>query len=117
MAVAALKSLDTLPQTPASDVKKLGWRGVMKVVARSGKVVVTNHNQPEAVILPVEEYNRLLNLLRDAAARDEMSLDALRKQFDARLACLNAAGAGDTLETLFDQPFSFKGKAFTGSEF
>ena len=43
MAVAALKSLDTLPQTPASDVKKLGWRGVMKVVARSGKAVSYTH--------------------------------------------------------------------------
>ena len=116
-ALPALKPLDTLPQTPASDVKKLGWRGVMKVVARSGKVVVTNHNQPEAVILPVEEYTRLLNLLRDAAARDEAALDALRRKFDERLACLNEPGTGDKLISIFDKPFRYDGKIFNGDEF
>lgn len=117
MSAAALKTLDTLPHTPASDVKKFGWRGVMKVVARSGGVVVTNHNQPEAVILPVEEYNRLLKLLQDAGEKDRMALDTLRKQFDERLACLNAPDAGEKLHALFDQPFSFKGKVFTGAEY
>ena len=47
----SLDTLDDLPRTPASDVKKLGWRGVMKSLGSIGKVVVTNHNQPEAVIL------------------------------------------------------------------
>lgn len=113
----ALKSLESLPHTPASDMKKLGWRGVMKAVTRSGKVVITNHNQPEAVILPVEEYARMLNLLRAAAARDEAALDTLRRRFDERLACLNAPGAGEKLAELFDKPFSFEGKVFTGDEF
>ena len=70
MAATILKPMDDLPHTPASDVKKLGWRGVMQVVARNGRMVVTNHNKPEAVILPVEEYNRLLALLREAGEKD-----------------------------------------------
>jgi hypothetical protein len=34
-------AIDALPKTPASDVKKLGWRGVMRDVQKSGRVVVT----------------------------------------------------------------------------
>ena len=113
----ALKSLDALPRTPASDLKKLGWRGVMKSVARHGKTVVTNHDEPEAVILPIAEYTALLEKLREATARDEAALDTLRRQFDQRLACLNAPGAGEALDTLFDKPFSFEGQPFTGNGF
>ena len=113
-ASTALKPLDALPQTPASDVKKLGWRGVMRVVARDGKVVVTNHNQPEAVILPVEEYTRLLELLREAADRDEAALDALRRRFDERLAALDAPDAGRKLRALLRKPLSLEGKAIAG---
>lgn len=28
---------DQLPRTPASDVKKLGWRGVMRAVGREAR--------------------------------------------------------------------------------
>ena len=116
-ASTALKPLDALPQTPASDVKKLGWRGVMRVVARDGKVVVTNHNQPEAVILPVEEYTRLLDLLREAADRDEAALDALRRRFDERLASLQAPDAGEKLDAIFDRPLDLGGRVIAGQTF
>jgi len=113
----ALKSVESLPRTPASDLKKLGWRGVMKTIARSGKVLVTNHDEPEAVIIPVAEYNAMLALLRDAAARDEAALNALRRKYDERLQWLNAPGAGDVIDGLFDKPLDLNGKIFTGTEF
>jgi len=115
--VLALETMENLPRTPASDMKKLGWRGVMNAVARSGKVVITNHNQPEAVILPIAEYTAILERLRQAAAKDEIALDALRRKFDERLACLNEPGAGDKLAAIFDKPFSFEGKIFTGDDY
>ncbi|MBS0198889.1 MAG: type II toxin-antitoxin system Phd/YefM family antitoxin [Proteobacteria bacterium] len=114
---SALISVETLPHTPASDVKKLGWRGVMKLVARNGKTVVTNHNEPEAVILPVEEYNRLLQLLRDAGEKDRAVVEQLRRKYDERLRWLDAASATDVLDGLFDQPLDLGGKIFTGTEF
>ena len=117
MAAIALNALENLPHTPASDVKKLGWRGVMKTIARSGRVVVTNHNEPEAVILSAEEYTAMLNLLREAAAKDELALNALRRKFDERLACLHAPDADEKLAALFDKPFSFEGSVFTGNEY
>ena len=110
----ALKSLDALPRTPASDLKKLGWRGVMQVVARRGKVVVTNHNKPEAVILPVEEYDRLLALLRNAGEKDRLLLEDLRRRFDERLACLDAPGAGDTLRDILRRPLVLEGRVIAG---
>jgi prevent-host-death family protein len=79
-----LDTLEDLPRTPASDLKKLGWRGVMKAVRR-GKVLVTNHNEPEAVILPIAEYDAILRALQAAAANESVALDALRARFDQRL--------------------------------
>lgn len=117
MSAVVLESLESLPRTPASDVKKLGWRGVMKTVTRSGKVLVTNHDEPEAVILSTEEYTAILDRLRIAGEKDRVMLDALRRRFDERLASLNEPGAGDKLSALFDKPFSFDGKPFTGNEY
>ena len=59
--------VDQLHRTPASDVKKLGWRGVMRQLQTQGPVLVTNHQQPEAVILPVQAYAALLARAQHAA--------------------------------------------------
>lgn len=117
MNTAALADIDSLPRTPASDVKKLGWRGVMRNVARDGRVVVTNHAQPEAVILSVDEYQTMISALHSKAERDQQALETLRHEFDQRLACLNTPDAGKKIDALFAQPFSFNGKVFTGKDF
>ena len=109
-----LETVEHLPRTPASDLKKLGWRGVMKSVGLRGKVVVTNHNQPEAVILPIAEYDAILRALKVAAANEDSALDALRLRFDQRLAALDAADAGDRARALMDVPASLHGKAKAG---
>src|SRR5690606_8148537 len=76
-----------------------------------------NHNEPEAVILSVDEYDRLLQLLRAAGDKDRAVLAALRRKYDERLAWLTAPGAGETLDGLFDKPLDLGGKIFTGHEF
>jgi len=116
-AALALKSLESLPRTPASDVKKLGWRGMMKAMARNGQVLVTNHDEPEAVILPVEEYAAILEALREMSARDEAMLDNLRRKYDERLNWLDAPDAGELLDGLLGKPVDLGGKIFTGREF
>lgn len=110
-----LDAIEDLPRTPASDVKKLGWRGVMKAVGRTGKVVVTNHNEPEAVILSMEEYGAIMRGLLEARSRHESALDALRQRFDARLASLQAADAGDRLRGVMHGPASLGGKVKVGA--
>ncbi len=112
-----IDAIAQLPQTPATDVKRLGWRGVMKTVARSGKVLVTNHNEPEAVILSVQEYEAITNALHEAADRTEPALDALRQRFDERLAVLQEADAGKRLRTLMRSPARLDGKVKAGTGF
>ena len=111
-----LDAIEHLRRTPASDVKKLGWRGVMKAIARQGKVVVTNHNEPEAVILSAQEYGAILHALQHVAAQDALALDALRQRFDERLASLQAVDAGDRMRALIRRPATLgdKVKVATG---
>ncbi len=110
-----LDAIEDLPRTPASDVKKLGWRGVMKAVARTGRVVVTNHNQPEAVILSVDDYDAVMRALQQASANDDALLEALRRRFDDRLASLRDADAGARLRKVMRGPARLRGKVKAGA--
>ncbi|PJK11449.1 hypothetical protein CO614_06190 [Lysobacteraceae bacterium NML120232] len=117
MNATAVAAIESLPRTPASDVKKLGWRGVMKNVTRDGRVLVTNHEQPEAVILSVAEYEAMMAQLQAKAERDQQALEKLRRDFDARLACLNAPDIGEKIDSLFKQPLKLHGKVIAGQGF
>lgn len=108
-----LDAVGSLSHTPASDVKRLGWRGVMKAVGSKGKIVVTNHNQPEAVILSIAEYTALADAL--AAPDDSQALDALRRRFDERLAVLQADDASDRLRALIRAPARLEGRVKAGN--
>lgn len=110
-----LDAIEDLPRTPASDVKKLGWRGVMKAIGRKGKVVVTNHNEPEAVILSAEEYDAILRALNEAESKNASALDALRQRFDERLAVLRTEDAGDRLHSVMRGPAKLGSKVKAGA--
>lgn len=109
-----LDPIDTLPRTSASDVKKLGWKGVMKAIGRQGRVLVTNHNQPEAVILSADEYAAILRALAQANAGSDQALEALRRRFDQRLAALQADDAGERLRAVLAAPAALGGKVKAG---
>ena len=113
-AVLSLTSLDALPKTPASDVKKLGWRGVMDAVHREGKVLVTNHGRPEAIVLSPEEYERLSENSQNLEEQHRVKLDELRAQWDKKLQCLNEPDAGDTLREVLRKPLRLHGKVIAG---
>ena len=110
-----LDSIEDLPRTSASDVKKFGWRGVMKTVGRQGRLVVTNHNQPEAVILSAEDYADILRALAEAGAHGDQALETLRHRFNERLASLQAADAGDRLRAAMRKPAKLGGKVKVGA--
>lgn len=112
-----LDEINNLPHKPASDVKKLGWRGVMQAVGREGKVVVTNHRTPEAVILSVAEYDAIRQALRAANAAQEPALDALRRRFDERLASLQAPDASQRLRELMERPAHLDGQVKAGESY
>ena len=112
-----LDAIGSLPKTPASDVKKLGWRGVMRDVQKSGRVVVTNDDAPEAVILSASEYEAIVQALKEAEGRDQMTLDALRKRFDERLEALKAPGAAARLLAAAKAPVKLRGKVKAGDSY
>jgi len=99
----------------ASDVKRQGWRGVMRIVQKHGTVVVTNHHRAEAVILDVQEYEALRTLVRQTEGRIESELEELRHRFDERLKALRATDAGKRLKSVVRGAVRLHGKVKAGT--
>ena len=116
-AMIKLGALDSLPQTSASDVKNIGWRGVMKAVDRAGTIVVTNHKEPEAVVISIELYESLREVANRAEAGKLSVLDELRAEFDQRLAALNGPDVSQRLRTLMKKHAKLDGKVKAGKSF
>jgi PHD/YefM family antitoxin component YafN of YafNO toxin-antitoxin module len=112
---AAFPPLAKLPRTPASDLKKLGWRGMMSALRAKGKILVTNHNEPEAVIISVAEYDRLMQLAEQSEAQTESALANLRQSFDERLSVLQGQSAATRLQSTIRGRANLGGKVKAGS--
>jgi prevent-host-death family protein len=112
---AAFLRLAKLPRTPASDLKKLGWRGMMNVLRSKGRLLVTNHDEPEAVIIPVAEYDALMLLVEQSEAQTESALAALRQGFDERLSALQGRSAATRLQSTIRGRARLGGKVKAGS--
>lgn len=104
--------LRDLPVSPASAVKTQGWRGITRTLGISGKLLVTNHSEPQAVILTPTEYARLIEAGRLDTQQDPLAL--LRRQFDLALGALEADDAGDRLRDLMAVPGTLSGKVKAG---
>lgn len=111
------QALSELARKPVSDVKREGWRGVMKSVDAEGKVLMTNHNRPEAVILSLQVYQHLSALAERVQDADQQRLQALSRAFDQELSVLKAADAGDRLREAFGRPLALKGEVIAGKSF
>lgn len=110
-----LDHIEDLPRLPASDVKKRGWRGVIRAVGKQGAVLVTNHGEPEAVVVSAAEYAALMELAKQVESRTESELESLRRRFDERLAALDARDAGDRLRSVIRDPAVLGGKVKAGT--
>src|SRR5258708_9224967 len=112
---ATFLPLAKLPRTPASDLKRLGWRGMMNALRSKGKLVVTNHDEPEAVIIPVAEYDAIMQLVEQAEAQTESTLANLRRTFDERLSVLQGRSAATRLQSTMRGRAKLGGTAQTPS--
>jgi prevent-host-death family protein len=112
---AAFLPLANLPRTPASDLKKLGWRGMMNALRSKGRLLVTNHDEPEAVIIPVAEYDALMQLVEQSEAQTESALANLRQSFDERLSVLQGQSAETRLQSTIRGRAKLGGKVKAGS--
>jgi PHD/YefM family antitoxin component YafN of YafNO toxin-antitoxin module len=112
---AAFLPLSKLPRTPASDLKKLGWRGMMNALRSKGKILVTNHDEPEAVIIEVQEYDALMRLAAQSEAQTEAALADLRQDFDERLSLLQGQSVATRLQSTIRGSAKLDGKVKAGS--
>jgi hypothetical protein len=86
----------------------------MRCVDSTGRLLMTNHDQPEAVILSLQEY-RLLTEQAARAQRDSQDkLDSLSRAFDGELAVLQQPDAGERLRSAFDAPLGLNGEVVAG---
>jgi PHD/YefM family antitoxin component YafN of YafNO toxin-antitoxin module len=108
-----------LTTAPASDFKNKGWRRIRRRLIEEGHgtLLVTNHNEPEAIILSPEEYARITRLTKQAGEEMGDALAALRRDFDERLARLKAADAGQRLRSVMDEPVRLQGEVKAGQSY
>lgn len=100
----------------ATEIKTIGWRGVLDRARRNaGLLTITNHDQPQAVILTPEAYASLLEKANAQDSAVARSLEQLRESFDARLASLATPKAAEQLREVFDRPARLHGKVKAGT--
>jgi prevent-host-death family protein len=87
----------------ATDAKK-EFGSVLERVVRGGIVVITKHDTPKAVLLPVEEFN----VLARAAERE---LDTLSDEFDVLFARMQTPKARAGMRAAFEASPKQLGKA------
>jgi prevent-host-death family protein len=80
-------------QVTASEAKN-GFGRVLDLVRREGGVAITRRNEPLAVLISVESYQRL-------AGAEDRALDSLSAQFDALLTDMQAPGAAAAMQRAF----------------
>lgn len=113
-----LDAIEQLPTAPAADVKKRGWRHLMKTVAECRRVVVTNHRQPEAVILSADEYRQLMQALAETRPQEATSpMEELRRRFKARMAAQAPDAISAAYRTVMDGPATLDGQVRAGERY
>ena len=110
-----VEPIESLVKLAATEVKKQGWRGIMRTVEPEGIVAVTNHNEPEAVIVSAKEWTKIVAIMAQVESETSAVLETLRKRFDERLAVLKEPDAGDRLRAVMATPARLDGTLKAGS--
>jgi prevent-host-death family protein len=81
---------------------------VLSRVAAGERIVITRYGEPQAVLVPVEEF-------REMMGGGEPDLADLEEEFDARVARMQADAHRDGVAALFEMDGRELGEAATGS--
>jgi PHD/YefM family antitoxin component YafN of YafNO toxin-antitoxin module len=87
----------------------------MSELRNKRRLLITNHNEPEAVIVSAAEYDALMQVVEASEAQSRAALAELRKSFDERLAGLQANSAASRLQSAFRGRAKLGGKVKAGS--
>ena len=94
---------ESIPATEAQN----NFGRVLGRVKREGRVFITRYEQPEAVVLSIEEYEAL-------TGREPVDLQALEREFDTMLLRMQRPEHGRAVDQLFAMTGSQLGKAALG---
>lgn len=75
---------------------------------------MVNQRKPEAVILSIAEYTRLVEALQTEHLGVPRPLAELRRRWDEKLASLNEEGASDRLRSVMRTPGQLGGRVKAG---
>jgi antitoxin Phd len=87
----------------ASDAKN-GFGRILDRVVKEGGVAITKRNEPFAVVISIETYQRL-------AGAEARTLDTLSEEFDALLCNMQVPGAAAAMQKAFDMTPEELGRA------
>jgi len=104
MRSGALRSTGAAPASFTATVAKKEFGRVLDIVLRGGRVVITKHDAPRAVVLSMEEFNTLTQ----ATAR---TLETLSGHFDTVLAGMQAPKARRGMKAAFEASSTELGRA------
>ena len=88
----------SIPAAPASftaTVAKKEFGRLLEIVLRGGRVVITKHDAPKAVVLSMDEFNAL-------TGATERTLETLRGHFDAVLAGMQTPRTRAGMQAAFE---------------
>jgi antitoxin Phd len=77
---------------------------VLETALKGGRVVITKHNAPKAILISVDEFDRL-------SRATEVAVDTLSEEFDALLARMQTAKARGAMDAAFAASPKEMGKA------
>ena len=102
-------------QATASEVKQLGWRGILELARQNeGQLAITNHSETQGVVLTREAFEALQAKARASEDVLTRSIAELSAQFDARLANLEGAKGAHALRAAISSPANLHGKVKAG---
>jgi prevent-host-death family protein len=81
---------------------------LLETVIRGGRVFITRHNAPKAVLISVEDFEALS---ASANVNADAELDALNREFDVMLARMQEPGTREKMKAAFHASPKELGKA------
>jgi antitoxin Phd len=96
-------SLAGAPQVTASTAKNSFGR-VLDRVAKEGRVAITKHDEPCAVLISIDEYRALVGV-------EAATLNTLADEFDALFDRMQKPGASAAMQRAFGLPAAALGRA------
>lgn len=105
---------DALPTATSSDIKREGWRALVRLVSVKGFVAITANRRREVVVIETQAYDRLVDELTALRKATQPAVAELEAQFAKRIARMADPDVDARLRVLFTNPVDHQGRVRVG---